>query len=117
MAAGAAIGAARNGAGAGVHGHGATASQLGALNAAHASPTALAHAAPNSRVGMIASYDSAMTRALAMPSATPAQRAARNSAISQARAQLATASNKPVTASVARAVDRQLGLAPAPYGR
>ncbi|MCH9020011.1 MAG: hypothetical protein IIA73_06570 [Proteobacteria bacterium] len=35
---------------------GAIASALGALNAAHASETALANAAPNSRVGLIASY-------------------------------------------------------------
>ena len=66
---------------------------------------------------MIATYENAMSHALAMPSATPAQQAARSAAISQARAQLAMASNKPVTPAVARAVDRQLGLAPAPYGR
>lgn len=68
---------------------------------------------------MIASYESAMTRALAMPAATPAQRAARSAAMAQARAQLATASNKPVTSSVARQVDGMLGLTvvgPAPYG-
>ena len=35
---------------------GSTASKLGALNAAHASPNALAHASPNSRVGKIAAY-------------------------------------------------------------
>ncbi|WP_432696319.1 hypothetical protein ACQUQP_17485 [Marinobacterium sp. YM272] len=36
---------------------GAVASSLGALNAAHASATARAHAAPNSRVGLIAAYE------------------------------------------------------------
>jgi len=36
--------------------HGSVASSLGALNAAHASDTALAHASPNSRVGRIAAY-------------------------------------------------------------
>src|SRR5215475_5581127 len=37
----------------------ASASELGALNAAHASPQALAHASPNSRVGKIAAYKNA----------------------------------------------------------
>ncbi len=36
--------------------HGAIASKLGALNAAHASATAFANASPNSRVGRIAAY-------------------------------------------------------------
>jgi hypothetical protein len=40
-------------------GVGSTASKLGALNAAHASDTALANAAPNSRVGKIAAYKEA----------------------------------------------------------
>jgi len=35
---------------------GSIASSLGALNAAHANPNALANAAPNSRVGLIATY-------------------------------------------------------------
>jgi hypothetical protein len=39
--------------------HGSTASELGALNAAHASDTALANASPNSRVGKIATYKEA----------------------------------------------------------
>jgi hypothetical protein len=39
--------------------HGAEASSLGALNAAHASDTALANASPNSRVGKIAAYKEA----------------------------------------------------------
>ena len=39
--------------------HGSTASKLGALNAAHASDTALANANPNSRVGKIAAYKDA----------------------------------------------------------
>ncbi len=43
---------------------GSTASSLGALNGAHASDTALAHASPNSRVGRIAAYrDAAATEA------------------------------------------------------
>ena len=53
---------------------------FGALNAAHASTTAQAHAAPGSMVGHVATYDKAMIAALAMPSATPAQIAARTAA-------------------------------------
>ncbi|MGH6960944.1 MAG: hypothetical protein ACREE7_10705, partial [Dongiaceae bacterium] len=45
--------------------HGAVASSLGALNAAHASETALAHASPNSRVGKIAAYKAAALAAQA----------------------------------------------------
>jgi hypothetical protein len=45
--------------------HGAVASSLGALNAAHASSTALANAAPNSRVGRIATYRNASATAAA----------------------------------------------------
>lgn len=44
---------------AGGNGNGAIASALGALNAAHASPNALANASPNSRVGLIAIYQEA----------------------------------------------------------
>lgn len=40
--------------------HGALASELKGLNAAHANPTALANAAPNSQVGRIASYRDAV---------------------------------------------------------
>ncbi len=43
--------------------HGATASKLGALNAAHASATAFANASPNSRVGRIAAYGEASAAA------------------------------------------------------
>jgi hypothetical protein len=43
----------------------ASASELGALNAAHASPTALANASPNSRVGKIAAYKEAAIEAIA----------------------------------------------------
>src|SRR5262245_20931683 len=52
--------------------HGATASSLGALNAAHASPDALANASPNSRVGKIAAYKEA---ALAAQGAADAEAA------------------------------------------
>lgn len=46
--------------------HGSTASKLGALNAAHASETALMHANPNSRVGKIAAYKEAEIEAQAL---------------------------------------------------
>ncbi len=90
--------------------HGQLSSALGALNAAHASPVALAHASPTSKVGQIASYDRAMLSALGMPATTPAQIAARTAAIAAARAQLANASNKGLTPDVVAAVDSQLGL-------
>jgi len=95
------------------HGHadkGAVAAAAGALNAAHASPTALAHAAPGSTVGKIASYDRAMLAALAMPANTPAQIAARNTAIAAARGRLAASSNKSLTPAVVSRVDALLGL-------
>ncbi len=57
--------------------HGAVASSLGALNAAHASSTALANAAPNSRVGRIATYRNA-SAAAAVADATAAQADANN---------------------------------------
>lgn len=89
---------------------GALASAAGALNAAHASPTALSHAAAGSRVGQISSYDRVMLAALTMPSATPAQITARNAAIAAARTQLAAASNKTLTPAVVAHIDRLLGL-------
>lgn len=82
----------------------------GALNAAHASSNALAHAAPKSRVGQIATYDRSMLAALAMPTNTAAQLAARDAAIAASRAQLATVTNKNLTPSVVTLVDARLGL-------
>jgi hypothetical protein len=56
--------------------HGALASSLGALNAAHASTTALDSAAPNSRVGRIATYGKVVDaeNTLADPNATKRRR-------------------------------------------
>jgi hypothetical protein len=71
----------------------------------------MTHAAPNSQVGQIGAYHNAMVGALAMPATTPAQAAARNSAIASARSdQLAPAANKGLTPSSVAAVDRQIGL-------
>ena len=105
-------------AGTGTNGRGAngTASQgqlahaSGALNAAHASTNALAHAAPGSRVGQIATYDRLMRTAIAMPGTTPAEVAARNAAFGAARTQLATVTNKALTGPVIAQVDMRLGL-------
>src|SRR5215468_8671215 len=54
----------------------ADAHELGALNAAHASATALAHANPNSRVGKIAAYKEAelAAKAAAADAATADQK-------------------------------------------
>lgn len=91
-------------------GRGALAAQLGALNAAHASPVARANAAPESRVGMIAAYERAMIQALALPPGPE-----RDAAILAARnTELAAAANRPVTAEVVAAVDALLGLPPTP---
>jgi len=81
------------------------ASELGKLNAAHASPVALAHAAPNSAVGMIATYQTQMGDALALTD--PAQR---DAAIISAREQLGLASNKQLTPSAAARIDGMLGI-------
>ena len=66
--------------------HGAVASALGALNAAHASATALANASPNSRVGKIAAYQSTAAAA-----ALAATNAATADSIAAAAAALVTA--------------------------
>jgi hypothetical protein len=81
------------------------------LNAAHASPVARANAAPNSQVGLIASYEQAMLAALAMPAVTPDEIAAKEQAIASARSQeLAAAANKALSPEVVAQVDALLGL-------
>jgi hypothetical protein len=81
---------------------------LGSLNAAHASPTARANAAANSRVGQIATYERQFTDAQKIQD--PAQRAA---ALAEARMTLERAANKPVTDDVIAQVNALLGLEPA----
>ena len=81
------------------------ASQLGKLNAAHASPTAFDHAAPNSAVGAIATYKSEMTAALALTDP-----AAQTAAITAARQQLASSTNKDLTASAVTKIDDTLSI-------
>ena len=76
------------------------------------------HAATTSLVGQIASYDhDAMLAALSMPTATPAEIAARSAAIGSARAQLAATSNKSLTPEVVARVDLLLGLPATEPGR
>lgn len=70
----------------------------GSLNAAHASATARAHAAPNSRVGKIASYESAIQAG----------------DIAAAGASLADAANKTIIGSMVHAVNDLLGIDAAP---
>jgi hypothetical protein len=79
---------------------------MGALNASHASSTALAHAAPNSRVGHLAAYAAAIKSL----SAAPPNSLAAALAISQAAQALAKASNKSVTPLSVRAVNKTMGL-------
>jgi hypothetical protein len=81
------------------------ASELGKLNAVHASSVALSHAAPNSAVGAIASYQNEMTAALALTDP-----AAQASAITAAREDLAAATGKELTASSVTRIDAQLGI-------
>ena len=76
----------------------AGAESLGSLNAAHASATARAHAASNSQVGKIASYESAIQAG----------------DISAAGASLADAANKAIIEPVVHAVNALLGIDAAP---
>jgi hypothetical protein len=69
----------------------ADASDLGALNAAHASDTALAHANPNSRVGKIAAYKEA--ELAAKSAAADAATADQTVADAQAKLDAAVAAN------------------------
>jgi len=103
--------------------HGALASSLGALNAAHASLTGLENAAPNSRVGRIATYKEivAAEDTLADPNATAEDLAAAQSLIDglsltgmtpeeAAQSSLDEAANKTVTDQVMDAVNSMLGF-------
>ena len=81
------------------------AAKLGNLNAAHASPTARAHASANSMVGRIAAYERTMKEAQAIDD--PAQHAAK---VAEARTMLEATANKPVTDDVVGRVNGLLGL-------
>lgn len=81
------------------------AAELGKLNAAHASATAMQHASSKSIVGEIAAYKAAMQAALAQTDTT-----AQANAITAARQQLAAASNKKLTVSAVTKIDGMLGI-------
>ena len=85
------------------------ASELGKLNAAHAASAAMRHAAPNSAVGAIATYDAQMSAALAL-----SDPAAQSAAIIAARQELSASTNKELTVSAATRIDSMLGIAGAP---
>jgi hypothetical protein len=78
---------------------------LGGLNAAHANQNALMHANPDSMVGDIATYEQQMQSALALTD--PTQQA---NAITAARQQLASTTNKTLTASAVTQLDQMLGI-------
>jgi hypothetical protein len=81
------------------------ASELGKLNAAHASATALDHANPNSAVGEIATYEDQMNAAMGLNDP-----AAKSAAITAARQQLALSSNRQLTSSAISKIDGMLGI-------
>jgi len=81
------------------------ASELGKLNATHASPTAFDHANPNSAVGEIATYEDQMNAAMGLDDP-----AAKSAAITAARQQLALSSNKQLTSSAISKIDGMLGI-------
>ena len=66
---------------------------------------ALDHAASNSAVVAIATYENQMTAALAL-----SDPAAQDAAITAARQQLALSTNKDLTASAASRIDKVLGI-------
>jgi hypothetical protein len=111
------------------NGRGDIASALGSLNASHASPEALAHAAPGSVVGEIAAYKTAVEAYLmdqanlqslltkdpgCASAACKSTVAAETQDLQSAESALSAAANKPVTARVVAAVDSNLGLTVAP---
>ena len=80
-------------------------SELGGLNADHASPTARANAASGSRVGEIGTYETQMKSALAISDPTQ-----RNAAITKARQTLAQTTNKPLTSGAIAQLDSDLHI-------
>ena len=100
-------------------------SSLGALNAAHASPNGLTHAAPNSRAGRIETYKEVVLAERTIDQNPNSQQAAaaeayleslglgRNQGVTEAEAEqtaLKGAANKPVTDQIMDAVNDLLGL-------
>ena len=81
------------------------ASILGDLNAVHASAEGMTHASADSMVGEIATYKTAMTAAL-----SETDQVTQTADITAAREQLASATNKQLTADAATQLDAQLGI-------
>ena len=98
------------------HTKGSTSGKLGCLNAAHASPTARANAAPHSADGRIATYEEAVNETLAAEQAfneDPTCQALledyQQAYLDQEEA-LTAAANKEIDEDVAQAVDEMLGI-------
>ncbi len=81
------------------------ASDLGKLNADHASATAFEHASSRSTVGALATYQSQMKAALALSDS-----AAQSAAITAARQQLAASTKVTLTSATATKIDADLGI-------
>ena len=81
------------------------ASELGKLNAAHASTMAFQHAAPGSAVGAVATYKTQMLAALALTDPT-----SQSAAVTSARQQLAATTNKDLTVSAVAKIDTMLNI-------
>lgn len=86
-------------------GRGALASELGGLNAANASPQALANAAPNSQVGRIATYRDASLAAAESGEAYAALEAELNEEILALEAQLDGRTSEELEAQLATLMD------------
>jgi hypothetical protein len=85
--------------------NGAARSELGGLNADHASDRARANAAAGSRVGEIGTYQTDMKTAMAITDQTR-----RNAAITRARQNLARTTNKPLTSDAIAQLDKDLDI-------
>jgi hypothetical protein len=90
--------------------HGAVASSLGALNAAHASSTALANAAPNSEVGRIHAYQVALDNYLTDLQNHPLDTDLLDADIAAVGDALGAAANKTVTPSTVDRLNDLLGI-------
>ena len=87
--------------------HGVTASQLGSLNASHASPQGFAHASANSVVGQLGAYAAALNAAAVAQAQN--NTAAFQAALANAAMALAQASNHSLSATTVTAVNGNLG--------
>jgi hypothetical protein len=81
-----------------------------ALNATYAVPRPPARLTLNERTQQMAAYDHMMLDALRMPITTPAQRVARDRAISTARIHLAAVTNRRLNTTAISRIDALLGL-------